>query len=192
MTYQFKIQLKNVTKPPVWRQVLVPEKFTFHDLHQLIQLAFGWENCHLYQFSPTGYGSNPVIAIPLKDDWEQPDRNAKTTKLEEFFTTEKQSFVYIYDFGDDWTHQIVLEKILSEELKHPVCLAGKGACPPEDCGGPWGYENIKQILANPSHEEYEGMKEWLCLDDDEEWDANLFDREEINKVLQRIFNKAKK
>jgi hypothetical protein len=192
MIYQFKIQLKNISKPPVWRQVLVPEKFTFHDLHQLIQLVFGWENCHLYQFSPTGYGSNPVIAIPLKDDWEQPDRNAKTTKLEEFFTTEKQSFVYIYDFGDDWTHQIVLEKILSEELKHPVCLAGKGACPPEDCGGPWGYENIKQILANPSHEEYEGMKDWLCLDDDEEWDVNLFDREEINKVLQRIFNKAKK
>jgi len=192
MAYQLKIQLKNVTKPPVWRQVLAPEKFTFHDLHQLIQLVFGWEDCHLYQFCPKGYGSNPVIAIPSKDDWEQPDMNAMKTKLDKIFTTEKQAFTYIYDFGDDWIHQIVLEKILSDEIKHPVCLVGKGACPPEDCGGPWGYANLKEVLSDPAHEEYEEMKEWLGLDDDEEWDVNLFNRDEINETLRKIVGKAKK
>lgn len=192
MTLQLIIQLKDVTKPPVWRQVLVPGTFTFHDLHQLIQLVFGWENCHLYQFCPKGYGSNPVIAIPTKEDWEQPDRNAKTTLLEEFISTENQTFVYIYDFGDDWIHQIVVEKILPDEQKHPVCLAGKGACPPEDCGGPRGYENLKPILADPSHKDHEGIKEWLCLAPDEEWDANLFNKEEINKTLKRKYSKTRK
>ncbi len=95
MAFQLKIQLKNITKPPVWRQVIVPEKFTFHDLHRLIQLVFGWEDSHLYQFSPRGYGSNPTIAIPIKDDWEQPDMNALKTSLNKIFTAEKQTFAYI-------------------------------------------------------------------------------------------------
>jgi hypothetical protein len=183
MSLQFKIQLKNVTKPPVWRQVVVPEKFTFHDLHQLIQLVFGWEDFHLYQFSPKGYGSHPIIAIPSKEDWDQPDMNATKTKLNKVFISVKQTFTYIYDFGDDWIHQIVLEKILTDEIKQPVCLAGKGTCPPEDCGGPWGYENLKLILADPAHEEYLEMKEWLGLED-EEWDANYFDVADVNEMLK--------
>jgi len=184
MTFQFRIQLKNVAKPPVWRQIQVPEKLTFHDLHHLIQLIFGWEDCHLYQFSPKGYGSNPVISIPSEDDWEQPEMNAMKTKLKKVFTSEKQTFNYLYDFGDDWGHQIVLEKILPDDIKSPVCLAGKGACPPEDCGGAWGYENLKAILANPKHEEHEVMKEWLGLDEDEDWDANSFDIDEVNELLK--------
>lgn len=183
MTYQFKIQIKNVTKPPVWRQLQVPETITFHKFHDLIQLVFGWEGYHLYQFSPSGYGSNPVIADPSEDDMDVPDLNAKKTKLNQVFTTEKQKFNYLYDFGDDWAHQIVLEKILPDEIKRPVCLAGKGTCPPEDCGGPWGYENLKAILADPKHEEYEDMKEWMELED-EEWDANYFEPEEVNEMLK--------
>jgi len=183
MTYQFKIQLKNVTKPPVWRLIQVPEKFTFHDLHQLIQLVFGWEDCHLYMFNPKGYGSHPVIAIPSGEEWEKPEMNAMKTKLNKVFTAEKQSYTYIYDFGDDWIHQILLEKILPEEIKSPICLNGKGTCPPEDCGGPWGYQNLKTILADPKHEEYEDMKEWMGLEIDEDWDANYFDLEEVNEML---------
>jgi len=187
MAYQFKIQLMNVAKPPVWRQIQVPEKLTFHDLHQLIQLAFGWSDGHLYQFSPKGYGSHPVIAIPSEEDWEKPDMNAMKTKLNKVFTTEKQTFNYLYDFGDDWSHKITLEKLVSDELKSPVCLAGKGACPPEDCGGAWGYENLKVILADPKHEEHVDMKEWLGLDEDEDWDANYFDLEEVNEMM-KVYN----
>jgi hypothetical protein len=184
MAYQFRIQLNNVTKPPVWRRVIVDEKMTFHELHEVIQRVFGWDDYHMYQFCPSGYGSNPVIAIPSKDDWEEPDMNALKTKLNKVFRHEKQSCIYIYDFGDDWIHKIVLEKLVSDDLPTPVCLDGKGACPPEDCGGAWGYEELKLTMANPSHEEYEEMKEWLGLEDDEEWDAAAFDLDEVNERLK--------
>ena len=185
MIYQYKIQIKNITKPPVWRQLLIPDTFSFHKLHEVIQISFGWENCHLYMFNPKGYGSKPVIAIPSPEDWDKPDKNAKSTKLNQVFTSEKQSFTYIYDFGDDWVHHIVLEKILSDEIKYPVCLAGKGTCPPEDCGGSWGYESLKAILDDPKHQEYLEMKEWLGLEDNEDWDPNIFDINEINEVLKK-------
>ncbi|MBC8003882.1 MAG: plasmid pRiA4b ORF-3 family protein [Verrucomicrobia bacterium] len=184
MAYQFKIQLKNITKPPVWRRVVVSEKITFHDLHVVIQTVFGWDDYHLYQFSPSGYGSNPVIAIPSEGDWEKPEMNAAKTKLNKVFTREKQTFNYIYDFGDDWVHHITLEKILPGDVKTPACVAGKGACPPEDCGGPWGYEDLKAILADPNHEEHAEMKEWLGMEEDEQWDADEFDVEETNGALQ--------
>jgi len=184
MAFQLKIQLANVTNPPVWRQVIIPEKFTFQNLHQLIQLVFGWEDDHLFQFSPKGYSSHPIIAIPSKDDWEHPDMNALKTKLSKVFTAEKQTFTYIYDFGDDWVHHILVEKILPDEVKSPVCLNGRGACPPEDCGGPWGYENLKIILADPSHEEHLEMKEWLGLEEDEDWDANYFEIDKVNQMLK--------
>ena len=183
MAYQFKIKLQNVSKPPVWRKIIVDENITFHQLHEVIQEVFGWGDYHLYQFSPNGYGSNPVIGIPSKDDWEQPEMNSMKTRLNKVFTQEKQSFNYIYDFGDDWVHKIVLEKVVPEPIKSPVCLDGKGNCPPEDCGGPWGYENMKAILSDPSHEEYKEMKEWLGLDEDEEYDANEFDLKEINESI---------
>ena len=184
MAYQFKIQLLNVTKPLVWRQIQVSEKITFHELHQIIQLVFGWDNSHLYQFSPKGYGSHPLISIPSKDDWEQADFNSMKTKLNKVFKFEKQTFNYLYDFGDDWSHKITIEKILSGEIESAVCLAGKGACPPEDCGGAWGYETLKVIMADPKHEEYADMKEWLGLDEDEDWDANGFDMAEVNEMLK--------
>jgi hypothetical protein len=187
MAYQFKIQLKGVTKPPVWRRVIVPEKLTFHEFHEVIQLAFEWQDYHLYQFSPSGYGSNPVIAVPSEDDWEQPEMNAMKTNLNKFFTQAKQKFIYIYDFGDDWTHQILLEQRVAEDIKIPVCLDGKGACPPEDCGGAWGYENLKIILADPTHEEYAEMKEWLGMEEDEEWDAGDFDVDWVNEKLRARF-----
>ena len=192
MAYQFKIQLKDITKPPVWRRVIVPEKLTFDDFHLVIQALFGWDNYHLYQFSPSGYGSNPVIAIPSKDDWEQPEMNSMKTKLNKVFSQEKQTFNYIYDFGDDWNHKIVLEKLVPDDIISPVCLTGKGTCPPEDCGGAWAYENLKTILADPSHEEYAEMKEWLGLDEDEGWDADDFDLDSVNQVLQNYFIKSVK
>lgn len=192
MVYQFKIQLEDVTNPPVWRRVMVPEKFTFEQFHQLIHLAFGWEGYHLYQFSPTGYGSQPLIGIPSGYEFDVPDMNAKKTKLNQVFTQEKQTFNYLYDFGDSWSHHIVLEKLLPDTIKIPVCVAGKGACPPEDCGGAYAYEDLKTILANPSHEEYEEMKEWLGMEDDEKWDAGAFDMEEVNGLLKEWFGEGGK
>jgi hypothetical protein len=188
MTFQFRIQLKDVSKPPVWRQIQVPATFTFDQFHAVIQQCFGWDNFHLYQFSPQGHGSYPVIAIPSKEDWEKPDMNAMKARLKKVFKYEKETFSYIYDFGDDWYHKITLEKILPGEIESAVCLAGKGACPPEDCGGPWGYENLKIIQANPKQEGNKERKEWLGLNKDEDWDVNSFDLEMANRLLKFINN----
>lgn len=185
MAFQFKIQLRDITHPPVWRRLLVPEQFTFQRMHKAIQAAFGWKGYHLYQFAPTGYGSRPVIGIP-DPEWDADILNAAKIKLAEIFIMPKQKFTYIYDFGDDWFHQIMLEEITPAKLLRAECLAGKGACPPEDCGGPWGYANLKAILEDPKDREHKEMKEWLGLTKNEKWDAHAFDLEAAQKLVAKI------
>ena len=190
MLFRFKIQLKHITHPPVWRNVTVPAQFSFAKFHLLIQAAFGWQNYHLFQFSPKGYGSSPTISIPNPDDdfffSAIEELNAAKIKLSDIFTKEKQKFTYIYDFGDDWIHEITLEKITNDTALVAACIAGKGACPPEDCGGPWGYMQLKEVLADPRHPEHEEMKEWLGLNEDEAWEAEEFDLEATNKIVKRV------
>ena len=186
MTYQFKIQLKNISNPSVWRRVLVSDTCTFHDLHRIIQQVFPWGDYHMYQFSPSGYGSHPVISIPNDDVWDVSELESNMTKLNEVFKTEKQTYTYIYDFGDDWIHKITLEKILPDTIFHPKCIKGKGKCPPEDCGGPWGYENLLEILEHPKHEEYKNMREWLGLEKNEKWNVEEFDLDEAIEGLDEI------
>jgi len=190
MTYQFKILLKGVSNPKVWRRVVVPANFTFDQFHKVIQMAFGWELSHLYFFSPTGYNSQPVIEPKFEggDFYEMMNEeslDAETMLLSDIFVQEKEKFTYIYDTGDDWKHQIILEKILTDdENEHVVLLKGEGACPPEDCGGPWGYEALKEALADKKHPEHKEMKEWLGLRPRENWDPAAFDLEEHRQILK--------
>ncbi len=187
MQLQFKIQLAGITKPPVWRRVAVPASYTFMQFHEVIQTAMGWYNYHLFMFSPGGYGSSPSITL-LHDDNEPDDLDASTVILGAVFTQEGQKFVYTYDFGDDWTHSILLEKITDDASEKPMLLAGKGACPPEDCGGPWGYESLKQVLANPKDPEHKEMKEWLGLSKSAKWDAAAFDLKEKQEAVATAFD----
>jgi hypothetical protein len=186
MTFQFKIQLNNISKPPVWRRILVPAQFSFVKYHLVIQSAFGWENYHMFQFSPNGFGSHPVIRAPFDDGEDDDFIDAAKIKVEKIFKEEGQKFTYIYDFGDGWEHKIILEKILADKTMNANCIVGKGACPPEDCGGPWGYSNMLEVLKDPTNPEYEEMKEWLGLDDDEEWSVNNFHLEETNAIVRSI------
>ena len=146
LTYQFKIKLRGTSKPPVWRRVLVPAHFTFSGLHAVIQEAFGWWNEHLYNFCDVPYSRALTIAEPNEEDWQEPDYNARKFTLGEFFgdgdTIKK--LCYVYDFGDDWIHDITLEKVLDEFSDHATCTTGKGVCPEEDSGGIWGYEEMKE------------------------------------------------
>lgn len=184
MAFQFKIQLLHIEEPQVWRRLLVPEQFSFLRMHRVIQEAFGWEDSHLFLFSPKGYRSEPQIKIMDDDnDHRLTTLDANKIKLQEIFTTPKQKYIYIYDFGDDWMHQISLEKITEEKLLRADCLDGKGACPPEDCGGPWGYENLKQVLNDPKHPEHADRKEWLGLSKKQKWNAEAFD---LKKVKERV------
>lgn len=186
--FQFKVQIEYISKPPVWRRIVVPSHYSFSFFHMLIQDCFGWEDEHLYQFSPGGYGTYPLIKE--SDEFDDPGTTMEPheTRLSDIFTEEGQRFTYLYDFGDDWKHRIILEKIVPEKISTPDCIDGKGQCPPEDCGGPMGYENLKQILADPKHPEHREMREWLYMEDDEVWDAKEVDLEGVRELLKSVFS----
>jgi hypothetical protein len=185
MLLTLRIQLANIKKPPVWRKLVVPAQFTFDKLHLLIQAAFGWDNYHLYQFTEKGYGSDVVISEPTGEDWQEV-KDSRKVKVGSVLTIPNQKFQYTYDFGDDWLHHITVEKIEDVNATKADCLGGKGACPPEDCGGPWGYEALKEKLANPKDPEHEEMKEWLGMDEEDEWDPDYFDLEMTKEMVKRI------
>lgn len=146
LTYQFKIKLRGITNPPVWRSVLVPANFTFSGFHAVIQEAFGWWNEHLYCFGDKPYSQSLYIAEENKEDWYRPDYDARKFTLGELFGDGGiiKKFCYVYDFGDDWIHDITLEKVFDEYSDHATCIKGKGACPEEDSGGVWEYEDMKE------------------------------------------------
>ena len=177
---QLKLSLRGVVKPPVWRRLLVPADIRLDRLHEVIQTAIGWTDTHLHVFStPSGdYG------IP---DPELGYRNERNARLAQFLQQPGDRIHYSYDFGDGWEHDIVLEKRLDPDsgVQTPACLAGKGACPPEDCGGPWGYADLKEAIADPRHEDHESMLDWLGLDNAVEFDPAACDLAEINEVLDR-------
>jgi hypothetical protein len=174
--YQLKITLQDI-RPPIWRRVLVPATTDLGTLHTVLQEAMGWYDSHLHEFRVGGetYGD------PMPDaDWH-PDHNEHRTQLSKVLTTLKTHMIYLYDFGDGWEHRIELEAVLHLEKGklYPVCLTGKRNCPPEDCGGPWGYQNMLDILKDAKHEEYESTVTWLGG----HYEPEHFDLKRINHQL---------
>jgi hypothetical protein len=178
--YQFKIVLKD-SDPKIWRRIQVPENYSFYKLHCAIQDAMGWEDYHMHMFEMKDpmTGLKLRIETPFEDDFggmfasrSNPIDEAKA-KISQYFTLTNKKASYEYDFGDGWEHEITLEKILpvEENIKYPKCIAGERACPPEDCGGVWGYEELLEIRNDPKHEYYEERMEWLG----EEFDPEKFD-----------------
>ena len=145
--YQLKITLRD-SKPPIWRRVQVKD-CTLAKLHEIIQVAMGWEFSHLYSFDVNGTNYADLDMTGDELDMED-DRKAKLNRL---VPGEKFKFGYLYDFGDNWEHEIVVEKILPPEAgkTYPVCVAGKRAGPPEDVGGVWGYHEFIEAMQNPKH-----------------------------------------
>jgi len=135
---QLKIGLSGVTGPPVWRRLLVPADMRLDRLHRALQVAMGWDDYHLHAFSAAGIDYGPV-------DPELDHRDERKTPLKRLLRDKGDRLRYMYDFGDGWEHEIVVEKLLRAEpgVRYPVCVAGKGRCPPEDCGGPWGYASLR-------------------------------------------------
>lgn len=166
--YQFKIELQHI-EPSIWRRIEVPYDYTFWDLHVAIQDAMGWEDSHLHQFEIKLENSRApgYIGIPMDDDFDDnPElitRAGWEVPLSEIFTLPGVEVEYVYDFGDSWRHQILLESIhlAKSRARYPKCIDGQRACPPEDCGGAWGYQDIIKILADRKHPEYGETKEWV-------------------------------
>jgi len=175
---QVKLSLLGVSKPPVWRRLLVPADIRLDRLHGVIQAAMGWEDCHMHAFSDGSCEHG--LADP-----ELGHRDERKVTLGRLLKREGERIRYSYDFGDGWEHEIVVEGVLAAEsgVRYPVCLAGKGACPPEDCGGVWGYEDLREALADSAHEQHEEMLEWLGLKVAAEFDPARFDADEVNRAL---------
>ncbi len=175
--YQLKISLDGIT-PQIWRRVLVPADISLLELHGVIQTVFGWMDYHIHQFFPTAL---PRI-LDQFNETEDPEELAKIElqlPLSKCLTSIKSKMKYNYDFGDDWEHTIALEKIAERDptISYPICIGGKRACPPEDCGGVWGYKELLNTLADPDHPEHEEMMEWtdggIDPEEFELGDANL-------------------
>ncbi len=188
---QLKITL-TYSKPATWRRIAVPSDYSFFDLHVAIQDAFGWYDQHLHQFftdSPFKRNSQyERIALPLPDD-EEDVIDERKVKISKYLSKPGDVMFYEYDFGDSWEHQILVENILPAEAgaEYPVCLAGKRACPPEDCGGIWGYDELLEIIRDPTHEEYKRMTEWL----DGSFDPEEFNIDRINQSLRHFRQSSK-
>jgi hypothetical protein len=177
------------------------------DLHEVIQIVMGWTNSHLHQFiirdprpklpreelrALGQSGQLDALAIRLRRDRYLSDprfeveetEDESKVMLSEVAPAVKSKFIYEYDFGDGWEHLIEVVKIGPpvEAVKYPMCIAGKGACPPEDCGGIWGYYEMLEAVKDPRHERHGEFVEWLRHD----FDPERFDLEKVNVTLGRV------
>lgn len=183
MVYQLKITLQGA-KPPIWRRVQILNTVTLEELHYIIQQAMGWMNCHLHEFVIQGIRySEPMPNHGFNIEFNAQDESK--FKLNQLVKKEKFKFLYTYDMGDSWDHEILVEKILPQDVDqhYPVCLKGKRACPPEDCGGIWGYAEFIAAIQDPNHPEHEEMLEWVGGD----FDPDEFDIDEVNQRLNAMF-----
>jgi hypothetical protein len=183
LIYQIKVTLKEI-RPPVWRRIQVTDETRLDRLHEILQILMGWADIHLHEFVVNGisYGDTSL-------DTGRDLANEMKLNLSSLISREKTKFSYIYDWRDYWEHEILLEKILPLQTgtRYPVCLAGKRACPPENCGGPSGYKELLEILGDPSHYGHEERFGWLSGD----FDTEKFDVASINMRLQALGKKKR-
>ncbi|MDQ6761688.1 MAG: plasmid pRiA4b ORF-3 family protein [Bacteroidota bacterium] len=184
--YQLKCKLQ-YTRPVVFRTILVNSNITFYELHHLLQIVMGWYNCHLFNFKYHDY----YLELPNVDDdnyntigmFQKVDPRKIT--LNEFFISTKTVINYTYDFGDNWMHEITLQKIIDPEkvsFPLPVCIKGKYACPPEDCGSIPGYYRLIEVMKNPKHKEYKFYKQWMG----DSFDMEEFNIDDVNEELKGL------
>jgi hypothetical protein len=180
--YQIKITLVD-TQPPVWRRIQVPD-CTLGDLHEVIQTVMGWQHSHMHQFiiNDEYYGEADLDDLDL--GMEMKDEDA--ILLSQIVMGGKNApFVYEYDFGDSWQHSIQFERAVEREPKtrYPRCIEGARACPPEDCGGAWGYADFLEAIADAENEEHDELLEWVGG----KFDPEKFSVDKVNRELRHSF-----
>lgn len=188
MAYQIKITIKGI-KPTIWRRLRIPGNITFQQMHQIIQAAFGWLDYHLYKFE------FDKIVVTIPDDDYAPEElygegitelDSEITKINELFDA-NDSCEYVYDFGDSWVHEIIIEKRLKDTKRNsvPQCISGARQRPPEDVGGIEGYESFLNIIRNKKNPKREEMLLWAEKDTRGRiYDPDYFN---INEVNRRLF-----
>jgi hypothetical protein len=181
--FQLKVNILDI-EPPVWRSVQLAENTKLPRLHGILQLLFNWEDYHLHQF----IAGRRVYAVPDPDDalFGLKVNDERRIPLNRIVNGVGERFDYVYDFGDNWRHQILLEAILlpSPNVFYPRCIAGARNGPPEDAGGARGYSRYLQALADPEHEEHENLLAWRGP-----FDGEAFSIKTINASLKRTFHR---
>jgi hypothetical protein len=177
--YQLSIKLLKI-EPPIWRRVVVPGTVTLAKLHSILQKVMGWENYHIYLFNVgrQQYGEG----VSEWADAAQRVVNAKRVMLQDIATRKGARFFYTYDMGDGWEHEIRVEEIREGSPEQVRCLDGERSCPPEDCGGPYGYEQLLDIIFDPKHPEHQERRDWLG----DGFNPELFNAEIVNRRLKRL------
>ena len=188
-TAQIKITLRH-TKPVIWRRVLVPHDIKLPKLNHVIQATMGgWEGSHLHSFFDGEDYYQPIFKDFLfGGDEDENSKDETKYRLSDLLPKEGGHLLYTYDFGDDWEHDIVLEKLTpaDKRLTRAQVIAGENAGPPEDCGGVPGYYQLVKALNNPKHPEHENLRDWLGLEEGEKFDPAAFDLAAANADLARI------
>lgn len=174
--YQLRVELLN-SHPSIWRRIQVPASITLPELHGVIQTVMGWEDYHLHRFEVEGRRYTVLDEDALEDDFDE-----KGQRLDQLLPKVGQSFFYEYDFGDSWEHRITVEAIepSNSPLSYPICLEGERACPPEDCGGIWQYNETREAYTDPRHKDHAELVEWLGYT----FDPDGFDRNVVNRALR--------
>jgi hypothetical protein len=177
--YQIKVTLLG-TKPPIWRRLQVPADLTLAELHNMLQIAMGWEDGHMHEFR---VGQRRFGRPEPADPFMRMNRteSERTARLSTVLGRTGAKMIYTYDFGDSWEHGIVLEKQLpaGPDITYPVCTDGKLACPPEDCGGIPGFYDLLDALDDPNHERHEELTDWIGDD----FDPQAFSVDSVNQRL---------
>ena len=175
--YLLKIQLRDI-EPTIWRRFVVPARITLDRLHDVIQIVMGWTDCHLHQFT---IGNKRYTEYP---ETKEDGLDCGRYRLGDLIKQKGRTFRYLYDLGDSWEHELVIEesRYFNPELRTELaCIEGERACPPEDVGGVPGYFEFCDALKDPSHEEHESYMEWSGGD----FDSERFDPESINWELMK-------
>lgn len=172
-------------RPPIWRRIRIGSDATFEHLHHVIQTAFGWTNSHLHQFLT----ESRIIGIADDEDADPRPENEKVTFLGDVLTKPGDSIRYEYDFGDGWSHWVETESHMARipRASWVECTDGARACPPEDCGGESGYEDLLRALKNPKTDDDREMVEWAG-----DYDPEEFSAKDVNRALARMFAPAPK
>ena len=185
---RLRILLAGVS-PAVIRTIEVPVEVKLSRLHLVIQAAMPWTNSHLFAFhTPSARWGMPFEVAGLSDMPKV--RNANSETLADLIATLKRKrFGYVYDFGDDWLHEIVVEKVLEPQAGevYPRLVEAEGRCPPDDVGGPWGYAELVEALADPEHDRHDEIIEWLG----EDYDPAAFDKQARIKAVAKLAKRTK-
>jgi hypothetical protein len=180
--HQLKVTLHGI-RPPVWRRLQIQSDMTLDKLHAVLQAAFAWENCHMHEFQ---LGSGRFGRSDVENGWGEPSgtQSESSAMLGQVMRRKGAKLLYLYDFGDSWEHEIVVEDITPADpgVRYPRCLDGRRAAPPEDCGGAWGYAELLQVLGDPTHEEHAERREWLGRG----FDPERFDLAAANRAVMRV------